>query len=87
MFHSHYNYDGNVPIIPFIMGIHQNDLLGNILFVLTHLKALRFIVNNFPSYLFESITNDSHFINPPPSILSFKYEKIYTKFHAINLFI
>jgi len=69
LFYSHYNHDGDVMVIPSTMGIHQTNPLGNALFTLTHLKVLRFTVNHFPSYLFPSITNDTHIIGPPPLFL------------------
>ncbi len=49
LFYSHCNHEGDVTIIPFIMGTHQGDPLGEALFALTHFKALHFIANHFPS--------------------------------------
>jgi len=66
MFYRHHNRDGNVPVIPFVMGIYQNDHLRRVLFALTNLRALCSIINNFPSCLFPSTTYDIHIINPLP---------------------
>jgi len=66
LFYNHRNRDGNVIIIPSAMGIHQGDPLGRALFVLAHLKALHSINNHFPSYLFPSITDDTHIIGHIP---------------------
>jgi hypothetical protein len=55
------------------MGTRQGDPLGEELFVLAHFRALHSTANHFPSYLFPSITNDTHIIGPL-SIISFAYE-------------
>jgi hypothetical protein len=57
-------------MIPFAMGTHQNDPLGGALFILTHFKALRSIINIFPSCLFPSIVNDIHIIGALFIVLS-----------------
>ncbi len=86
MFYNHDNRDGNVLIIPFILGTRQNDPLKKTLFALAHLQALCSIINNFPSCSFPSITNDTHIIGPP-FIVSSEYEHFEIKFHVISLFI
>jgi hypothetical protein len=48
------------------MGTHQGDLLEGALFVLTHFKALRFIISYFLSCLFPSIVNNINMIGPLP---------------------
>jgi hypothetical protein len=73
LFYSHYNCEGDVIIIPFVMGIHQSDPLGEALFTLAHFRALHSTTNHFPSYLFPSIINDTHIIGPP-LIVSSAYE-------------
>jgi hypothetical protein len=73
MFYSHCNHEGNVTIIPFVMGTHQGDPLGGALFALAHFKALHSIINHFFSCLFPSIVNDIHTIGPP-SIVTSTYE-------------
>ncbi len=85
LFYNHHNCDGNVIIIPSAMGICQGDHLGKALFVLAHLKALHFIANHFPSYLFPSIINDIHIIGPP-SIISSTYEHFQIELCAIGFF-
>jgi len=74
LFYSHCNHENDLTIIPFAMGTHQGDLLGVALFILGHFRALGSIVSHFPSYLFPSITNDTHIIGPP-SIISSTYEQ------------
>ncbi len=86
LFYNHYNHDGNVMVIPSAMGICQNRLLGRALFALTHFRALHFTINHFPSYIFLSIINDTHIINPPlPSIISSTYEHFQIDLHVISL--
>jgi hypothetical protein len=63
-FYNHYNHEGDVTFIPFTMETHQGDPLGRAIFALTHFKALCFTTSHFPSYLFSSIANDTHIINP-----------------------
>jgi hypothetical protein len=36
LFYNHYNLDGNVMVIPFAMGTHEDDPLGGALFALAH---------------------------------------------------
>jgi hypothetical protein len=55
------------------MGTCQGDPLGRALFILAHFKVLHYIINHFPSYLFPSITDDTHIISPF-SIVSSIYE-------------
>jgi len=69
LFYSHYSHDGDVMVIPSTMGIHQTNILRRALFTLTHLRVLHFTIGRFPSYLFPSIANDTHIINPPPLFL------------------
>jgi len=73
LFYSHHNCDGDVIVIPSTMGTCQGDPLGGALFVLVHLKALHSTFNHFPSYLFPSIIDDIHIIDPL-SIISSTYE-------------
>jgi hypothetical protein len=73
LFYSHCNCEGDVIIIPFVMGIHQSDPLREALFTLAHFRALRSPTNHFPFYLFPSIIDDTHIIGPP-LIVSFAYE-------------
>jgi hypothetical protein len=73
LFYSHHNCDGDVIVIPSIMGTCQGDPLGGALCALVHLKTLHFTFNHFPSYLFPSIIDDIHIIDPP-SIISSTYE-------------
>jgi hypothetical protein len=58
MFYNHYNYEGDVIVIPSIVGTHQGDPLGRALFALTHFRVLHFTTSHFPSYLFPSIVDD-----------------------------
>jgi hypothetical protein len=64
------------------MGIRQGDLLGGVLFVLTHFKALHSIVNHFPSCLFPSIIDNIHIIGPL-SIVSSAYKHFHIELCAI----
>jgi hypothetical protein len=73
LFYNHCNYEGHVTIIFITMGTHHSDPLGKALFTLAHFWALRFISNHFPSYLFPSITNNTHVIGFS-SIVSSAYE-------------
>jgi len=73
LFYSHHNCDGDVIVIPSIMGTCQGDPLGGALFALIDLKKLYFTFNHFPSYLFPSIIDDIHIIDPL-SIISSTYE-------------
>jgi hypothetical protein len=66
------------------MGTHQDDPLGKTLFALAHFKALGFIASHFSSYLFPSITDDTHIIGLH-SIILFTYEHIQIEFHVIDL--
>jgi hypothetical protein len=89
LFYSHHNHESDVTIIPYTMRTHQGDLLeggGGALFVLAHFKVLHSIIIHFLSYLFSSITNDTHIISPL-SIVSFTYEHFQTKLYAIGLYI
>ncbi len=48
LFYNHCKYEGDVTIIPFVMGrTHQGDPLGGTLFALAHYRALYFIANHF----------------------------------------
>jgi hypothetical protein len=69
-FYGHHNLEGDVKIIPFVMGIYQGNPLGGAFFTLAHFMALCFIINCFLSYLFPSIVDVIHIISPP-SIVSF----------------
>jgi len=40
LFCSHHNHESDVIIIPSTMVIHQGDILGKVIFVLTHFKLL-----------------------------------------------
>ncbi len=51
-------------IIPSTMGIHLNVPLGMALFILTHFRALDFIINCFPTYLCASSAYVVHIIVP-----------------------
>ncbi len=62
------------------MGTYQGDPLGGTLFSLTHFRALHSIVSH--SYLFPSIVNDIHIIDPS-LIISSAYEHFQTKLRAI----
>jgi len=73
LFYSHCNCEGDVIIIPFVMGIHQSDPLKEALFTLAHFRALRSTTNHFPFYSFPSIIDNTHIIGPP-LIVSFAYE-------------
>jgi hypothetical protein len=73
LFYIYHNYEGGIIIIPFAMGTHQGDSLGGALFFLDHFRASRSIVSHSLSYLFLSITNDTHIVGPL-SIVSFAYE-------------
>jgi len=63
LFYNHYHCEGDVIIIPSTTRIHQGDLSGGALFTLDHFKALCSTFNHFPSCLFPSIVNDTHFIS------------------------
>jgi hypothetical protein len=76
----------DVAMIPFAMETHQSDLLGKVLFTLTHFRALCFTSSRLFSCLFPSITNDMHIISPC-SIISSAYEHFQIKFHVISFFI
>jgi hypothetical protein len=84
LFYNHHNCEGNIIIIPSIMGTWQGGPLGGALFILAHLRALCSIANHFRSYVFPSIADDSHIIGPP-STVSFPYEHFQTKLCAIDL--
>jgi hypothetical protein len=84
LFYSHHNHEGDVTIIPFVMGICQGDPLRGALFTLAHFRALHFIVSHFPSCLFPSIVNDTHTIGSP-LIISSTHEHFQTKLRAIGL--
>jgi len=66
LFYNHHSRDNDVTVIPSAMGTHQGDPLGRALFVLAHLKTLRSTTSHFPSYLFPSITDNTHIIGPIP---------------------
>jgi hypothetical protein len=57
---------------------------GGKLFALAHFKALHSIISHFPFYLFPSIVDNIHIIDPL-SIVSFAYEHFQTKLHEIDL--
>jgi len=84
LFYNHNNHESNIIVIPSIMGIRQGGPLGRALFVLAHFRALCSIANRFPSYVFPSIVDDTHIINPP-SIVSSPYEHFQTELYAIDL--
>ncbi len=74
LFYNHYNYEGDVTIIPFSLGICQGDPFGGgALFALTHFKVLHSITNHFPSCLFLFIAYDTRIISSF-LIVSFAYE-------------
>ncbi len=75
LFYSYHNRENDVTINPFAMGTCQGDPLGRALFILTHFTVLPYITNHFLSYLFPSITNNTHIISPF-SIVSSIYEHI-----------
>jgi hypothetical protein len=64
MFYSHCNHEGDVIVIPFVMGTYQGDPLRGALSALTHFKVMHFIVHCFLSYLFPSIEYDTHITTP-----------------------
>jgi hypothetical protein len=43
LFYNHHNHEGDVIVIPFIMGTHLGDPLGGALFALAHFRALHSI--------------------------------------------
>ncbi len=55
LLYNHRNHNGNVTIIPFAMGTHQNDHLERALSTLTHLKAICFMINHFPLVYFHTL--------------------------------
>jgi hypothetical protein len=86
LFYNSCNLEGDVTIIPFIMGIRRCDLLGGPLFALAHFRALCSTTSHFPSCLFPSIIDDTQIISPL-SIVSSTYEHFQTKLCVIGLFI
>jgi hypothetical protein len=84
LFYSHHNCEDNATIIPFPMGTHQGDPLGETLFALAHFRALCSIANHFPLCLFPSIADDNHIMGPP-SIISFANEHFHIVLCAIGL--
>ncbi len=80
LFYNHHNHEGDVIIILSTMRTYQGNPLGGALFTLTHFKALRSIVNCFPSCVFPSIVNNIHIISPP-SIVSSIYEHFQSEFY------
>jgi len=46
IFYNHYNYGGNITVIPVAVGTYQGDPLGGALFALAHFRALHFITNH-----------------------------------------
>ncbi len=82
LFYNHHNREGNVIVTPSTMGAHQGDPLAEALFTLTHFRALCFIVSHY--YLFPSIADDIHIINPPSIVLSV-HEHFQTKLHTMCL--
>jgi hypothetical protein len=70
-------------IIPFVIGTSQSDLSGGALFALSHLKTLRSITSDFSSYLFSSIADNTHIIDPL-SMVSFAYEHLQIELCAIS---
>jgi hypothetical protein len=83
LFYNHRNHESDFIVVPFTMGTFQGNPLGRALFTLARFRALRSRANHFLSYLFPSITNDTHIIGPP-FIISFAYEHFQTKLHAIG---
>jgi hypothetical protein len=81
-----YNLEGDITIIPFVMGIRQCDLLGGALFPLTHFRALCSTTSHFPSCLFPSIIDDTQIIGPL-SIVSSTYEHFQIELCVIGFFI
>ncbi len=69
MFYNHCNCEGEVIIIPFAMGTHQGDPLGEALFAIIHFRALHSITNCFPSCLVPSIADGIHIISSPLNCL------------------
>jgi hypothetical protein len=55
------------------MGTCQSDPLGRALFALAHFGVLHSTNSYFSSFLFPSIVDDTHIIDPP-SIVSSAYE-------------
>jgi hypothetical protein len=84
LFYNHHNHEGNIIVIPSIMGTWHGGPLGGALFVLTHFRALCSITNHFPSYVFPCIADDTHIIGPP-SIVTSPYEDFQIELCAINL--
>jgi len=64
LFYSHHNCEGDVTVIPFVMGTRQGDHLGRALFALAQFRALHFTPFCFISCLFPSITDGTHIISP-----------------------
>jgi hypothetical protein len=64
LFYSHHNCEGDVTVIPFVMGTRQGDHLGRALFALAQFRALHFTPLCFISCLFPSITDGTHIISP-----------------------
>jgi hypothetical protein len=64
------------------MRTRQSDPLGEGLFALAPLEALRSTTNHFLSYIFSSIVDDIHIISPL-SIVSFAYEHFQNELRAI----
>ncbi len=86
LFYNHCNYEGNITVIPFVMGTCQGEALGEALFALAHFRALRFIVSHFPSCLIPSTVNNIHIIGLL-SFISSTYEHFQTKLCVIGLII
>jgi hypothetical protein len=84
LFYNHCNREGDVTIIPSMMGTCQNDPLKRALLTLAHFRALCSIVSHFPSCLFPSIKDGTHIISPP-SIVSSTYEHFKIELCAIGL--
>ncbi len=86
LFYNHCNLEGDVTIIPFVMGICQCDFFGGALFALAHFRALCSTTSHFPSCLFPSIIDDTQIIGLL-SIVSSTYEHFQIELCVIGLFI
>jgi hypothetical protein len=84
LFYNYYNCEGDVTVIPFVMGTRQNDPLRRALFGLTFFEALYFTTICFLSCRFPSIAHDTHIIGPL-LIVSYAYDHFQTELCAIGL--
>ncbi len=91
MHYMHLNFPGFIAII-IMKVILQHTLyhgnlprwsLGRGTIRISHFRALRSTTSHFPACLFLSIMDDIHII-VPPSIVSFTYEHLKIKLHAIG---